>query len=710
VERIRFDRTARAAARACSLLLVLCLVATAAPGLAADVSKGSGKGASMPPVFFTGKPDAATFLAARQGELDAAQKTLDRLLAVKGKRTIENTLVPFNEVVTLAENAVYGAYIMEQTHPDSAFRAQAEPMTQKASKFLDDLSLNRGVYDALKEVDVKKADAATRYFHEKMLRDFRRAGVDRDEAVRKLVSTLNDELTKTGQEFSKNIREDSKKIQVDGPEALKGLPEDFVRAHPAGPDGKVTLSIETPDYIPVIRYADDSELRRRMMHARENRAYPQNMAVLDSLIAKRHRLATMLGYAHWADYITEDKMIESGQNAAEFIQRLRETTFRRAQEEYAMYLERKREDDPAATQVNRWETAYYGRLIRKRDYDFDPQEARPYFPFERVKKGVLDVTSTMFGVTYRKLDTPVWHESVEAYEVYDGSKLLGRFFLDLHPRPGKYNHAAKFTIRQGVAGVQVPEHALVCNFPGGKQGDPGLMEHSDVETFFHEFGHLVHAILGGQGRWEPVSGTATQRDFVEAPSQMLEEWCWDAKVLQTFAKHHETGQPIPAELVEKMRRADAFGRSLNTATQALYSAISLNIYNKPPHQVNTDAIVAELEPQFTPVPRMQDTHMQTSFGHLDGYSAVYYTYMWSLVISKDMFSVFDRENLLDPKVARRYRDRVLAPGGTKPAKELVRDFLGRDYKFDAFDEWLAEGTRRVSSGGGTGSGSSGSVE
>ena len=698
---IRFDRTRRATALVCSFAFTICILA-AAPGLAADTPKSSSKaGAATPSVFFLGKPDAATFFAAREGELAEAQKALDRMLAVKGKRTIENTLVPFNEIATLSENAVYGAYIMEQTHPDSGFRAQAEPMVQKASKFIDDLSLNRAVYDALKEVDVKKADGATRYFYEKTMQDFRRAGVDRDEATRKVISTLLDDLTKTGQEFSKNIREDSRKFQVDGPQALKGLPDDFIKSHAPGPDGKITLSIESPDYVPVIRYAENGDLRRQMMHERENRAYPKNMAVLDSLVHKRHRLATLLGYPNWADYITEDKMIESGKNAADFIERLRENTFRHAQNEYAIYLARKKEDDPSATAVNAWESAYYGRLIRKRDFDFDPQQVRPYFAFEQVKKGVLDVTSQMFGVTYKKLDTPVWHESVDAYEMYDGSKLLGRFFLDLHPRPGKYNHAAKFTIRQGVAGVQVPEHALVCNFPGGKAGDPGLMEHSDVETFFHEFGHLVHAILGGQGRWEPVSGTATQRDFVEAPSQMLEEWCWDAKVLQTFAKHHETGQPIPADVVAKMNRADAFGRSINTATQAFYAAVSLSIYNRPPDQVNTDAIVDELEPKFRPIPPMPDTHMQTSFGHLDGYSAVYYTYMWSLVISKDMFSMFNRNNLLDPTVARKYRDKVLAPGGTKPAKQLVKDFLGREYKFDAFNEWLAEGNKPTPSGGAT---------
>ncbi|HEY2923716.1 MAG TPA: M3 family metallopeptidase, partial [Candidatus Eisenbacteria bacterium] len=417
---------------------------------------------------------------------------------------------------------------------------------------------------------------------------------------------------------------------------------------------------------------------------------PANIPVLDSLLAKRYRVARILGYDTWADYITEDKMIGTAKNAADFVTRLNDTTLKRAQEEYAVYLKRKQEDDPSATQVSRWEVSYYGRLIRKRDFDFDPQEVRPYFAYDRVKQGVLDVTSKMFGVTYKRIaNAPVWDASVEAYEVYEGPRFIGRFYFDLHPRPGKFNHAAKFTVRQGSKGIQIPEHTLVCNFPGGKPGDPGLMEHSEVQTFFHEFGHLLHAIFGGQGRWEPVAGTATERDFVEAPSQMLEEWVWDPKVLQTFAKHHKTGEPIPVELVKKMRRADAFGRALQISTQAFYSAVSLNLYNRPPSEVVTDRVVADLEPRFTPVPPMPDSHMQTSFGHLDGYSAVYYTYMWSLVISKDMFSVFDKDNLLSPKVATRYRDIVLAPGGTRAAKDMVHDFLGRDYDFQQFDAWLS---------------------
>jgi thimet oligopeptidase len=668
-----------------TLLLVAAALLPAAAGV------GRAAAAAQPHFFYIDRPSVAAYKAGSEAELKRAQAALDRMLRVKGKRTIQNTLVPYNEMMVHAENAAYQANLMESVHPDSAFRAEAENQTRVSTKFLDEVSLNRKIYDALRAVDAKKADAETRHFLDRTRQEFRRSGVDRDDATRKRIAELLEQLTRTGQDFDKNIRNDSRVVLVDKVEELDGLPEDFIRSHPAGADGKIKISTDYPDLFPVIRYAKNSELRRRLMLEDQTRGYPANMAVLDSLISKRWQLATILGYPNWAEYITENKMIGNARNAADFIQRLNDLTMKRATEEYALYLKRRQEDDPSATAVNRWEVSYYGRLIRKRDYDFDPQSARAYFPFTRVKQGVLDVTSKMFGVTYKKVSVPVWHPSVEAYEVYEGPKLLGRFFLDLHPRPGKYNHAARFGIRQGSAGVQVPEAALVCNFPGDKPDDPGLMEHSDVETFFHEFGHLIHTVFGGHGKWEPVAGTATERDFVEAPSQLLEEWTWDPKVLRSFAKHHETGEPIPADMVEKMRRADAFGRAMSYATQTFYSAVSLNLYNRPAPEVNTDAIVAAAEPKYTPVPSMPGTHMQCSFGHLDGYSAVYYTYEWSLVIAKDMFSAFNKDDLMDPAIAKRYKDEVLRPGGSRPARESVKAFLGRDYDFKAFDEWLAAG-------------------
>ena len=648
--------------------------------------------ASNPPWFYSDRPSADAFRAACDAELAVAQTALDRILAVRGSRTVENTLVAYNDLMVHADNAAYYASLMESVHPDSAFRTTAETMTQKAQKFLSDASLNRKLFEALKAVDVKKADADTKFLVERTLRDFRRAGVDKDEATRKKVTALREELVQIGQEFDRNIRNDSRTITVESASDLAGLPEDFIKSHPPGPDGKITLSIEFPDRFPVMKYAKNDDVRRRLHLARINRAYPQNTAVLDRLIAKRYELARTLGYKTWAEYVTEDKMIRKPERVSEFLERVGRLVSDQSKREYALYLKRKQEEEPKATAVENWQSSYYSNLIRKRDFDFDAQSARPYFPFPQVKQGLFDITSTIFGVSYKRVaDAPVWHPSVEAYEIYEGDRLLGRFFLDLHPRAGKYNHAAQFTIRQGTAGIQIPEAALVCNFPGGKEGDPGLMEHQEVTTFFHEFGHLLHTIFAGGQRWEPLAGISTEWDFVEAPSQMLEEWAWYPSSLQTFAKHYQTGEPIPTAMVEKMRRADAFGRGISYAYQAYLATISLHVYDRPPSKVNVDAIVAETESALLPFPQIPDTHMQCSFGHLDGYSAIYYTYLWSQVIAKDLFSQFDPTRMLEPGTPTRYRKTVLAPGGTRPAERLVREFLNRDFNERAFENYVRAG-------------------
>ncbi len=666
---------------------VLCLAAAlAAPGGAFASTTST----PVAPPFWAGKPDSGGFRSLCDGELKVAQLALDRLVAEKGPRTIANTFAPYNEALLHADNVAYESGLIESVHPDSTVRGVAEEETRAASKFLNDLGLNRAVYDALSKLDLNAEDARTTYAVQKTLRDFRLSGVDKDEATRKKIAELREELVVIGQDFDKNIRNDSRTITLDSAADLDGLPEDYVKSHAPGADGKIKVSIEYPDFFPVMSYAKNAGVRQRLMKEFLNRAYPANIAVLDKMIAKRYDLARLLGFKSWAEYATRDKMIENDKNVAAFIERLRGLTLKRAQDEYVVYLKAKRADDPAATAVNQWDRRYYGELIRKRDYNFDSQQARPYFPFDEVKAGVLACTEKMFGVTYKRMENAdLWDPSVEAYEVWEDGRMIGRFYFDLHPRPGKYNHAANFGIRNGVEGIQIPEACLVCNFAGGKPGDPGLMEHGDVVTFFHEFGHLLHSMLGGHQPWEPISGISTEWDFVEAPSQMLEEWCWNAGVLQTFAKHYQTGAPIPAEMVERMRQADWFGRATSIAYQNLYSAISLNYYNRPAKDVNTDAILQKLEPQYTPYPPMPETHFQSAFGHLDGYSAIYYTYMWSLVISKDMFSKFDPSNLLDPAMAKRYRDTILSQGGSAPAAKLVHEFLGRDYDYHAFDNWLA---------------------
>ena len=640
--------------------------------------------------FWTGHPDAAAFERIVEGRLARARDLLERLVAVAGPRTVSNTLVLYDDLMRELDRAASATGLIQKVHPDSTLRQAADRSDRRVSALATEISLDRRVFDAIGATDLTGADPATRHYVGRILRDFRLAGVDRDDATRARVKALREELVVIGQEFDRNIRDDVRTIEVASAIELEGLPPDYIAAHAPGPDGRIRLTTEYPDVFPVLTYARSDELRRRVRAEFDNRAYPANMAVLDRLIARRDELARLLGFASWADSAVADKLVGSAANASAFIDRVVAASEEAADREYRTLLRRKRQDDPAAAGIGRWETAYLRELVRRSDYDFDSQQVRPYFPYERVKQGVLDLSARLFGVTFRRMaDPPVWHPSVEGWEMLENDELVGRFYLDMHPRTGKFGHAAHFRIRTGTSDGALPESALVCNFPGGTPGEPGLMDHGDVETFLHEFGHLMHSLLARQ-RWNGVSGVRTEWDFVEAPSQMLEEWSWDPTVLAGFARHHETGEPIPAELVRRLQRATRFGRALDVRTQMAYARISLSLYDRPPAEVDTDSIVDAVTRAYTPVPPVPGTHMQASFGHLNGYSAFYYTYMWSLVIAKDLFSRFDRSDLFAAEPARRYRRLILEPGGSAPAARLVEDFLERPCRFDAWRRWLEE--------------------
>ncbi|HKC28929.1 MAG TPA: M3 family metallopeptidase, partial [Jatrophihabitans sp.] len=362
-----------------------------------------------------------------------------------------------------------------------------------------------------------------------------------------------------------------------------------------------------------------------------------------------------------------------------FIERVADAAEPAGRRDRDLLVERQRQDDPDARQFDASHVGYYSELVRREQFDVDAQEVRRYFEFGNVRAGLLEVTGRLFGLEYRQVDVPTWHPDVAAYDVYSDDQRRGRIYLDLNPREGKFKHAAQFDLVAGISGRQLPEGVLVCNFP------QGLMEHQHVVTLFHEFGHLVHHVLGGSQHWARFSGVATEWDFVEAPSQMLEEWAWDADILRTFAVDAD-GRPIPAELVARMRAAQDFGKGLFVRTQIFYTALSYLLHRDLPAD-HTEA-VREVQARYDLLDHLKGTHFQAAFGHLAGYTSAYYTYMWSLVIAKDLFSAFDPADLFDPAVAHRYRDRILAPGGSRDAADLVADFLGRPFAFDAFAAWL----------------------
>jgi thimet oligopeptidase len=620
-------------------------------------------------------------------DLNRARQLFDSLQQLAGQRTVTTVLEPLNDLWMIIDRCLNTAQLLRNVHPDESVRDVADACEQAFSTLVTDIGLSRPVFDAVAAVDVSGENAVTRRYVEHVLRDFHRAGVDKDPETRARIRKLRDQLVMIGQEFGRNIREDVRAIQLDSVEELDGLPADYIEAHPPGADGKITLTTDYPDILPFMTYATSDARRLEFYKKFRKRGVPKNECVLLELIEKRHELARLLGYGTWAEYITEDKMIETAQAAADFIEQVAEVSAHRSDRDYGELLAALRERDPDAVEVGDWQKSFLEQRLKRDRYQVDSQVVRSYFPFERVKTGVLDITARIFDITYRPVEAETWHEDVEVYDVYDGELRLGRFYLDLHPRDGKYKHAAAFPLRSGVRDRQVPEAALVCNFPTGST----LMEHDQVETFFHEFGHLLHHLLGGRHRWVEVSGFNVEWDFVEAPSQMLEEWAWDTETLKTFARD-AAGEPIPDELVVKMRRARDFGKGIWVRHQMFYAAISLSYYNRDPDGLDTTALMRELQARYSPFAYVDDTYFQYSFGHLDGYSAMYYTYMWSLVIAKDLFSVFQKEGMLSPEPARRYREAVLEPGGSVDAADMVKAFLGREFAFDAFARWLNSDT------------------
>ncbi|MFE6506714.1 M3 family metallopeptidase [Nocardioides sp. NPDC057767] len=576
------------------------------------------------------------------------------------------------------------AGLLANVHPVESVRTACEDTEVEVDRLRTELTQDQALYQVFAELPAEQTEAldplAARLL-EKTLQDFTRAGVDRDEATRARLTEINERLTELNLEFARVTRDDVR-ITTATPEQLDGMPADWLEAHPVNDKGLVEITTDYPDALPARMFVKDPAIRRAVTVAGLERGWPHNDSVLKEMFALRHELANLVGYEDWPAFDAAVKMIGEGAAIPEFIDKIAGAAEGRMKRDLEVLLDRYERDVPGASAVSAADALYYEELVRQEKYDVDSQVVRTYFDFAKVHQGLLDVTGRLFGLRYEPVsDVVTWHEDVSVFDVYrqDGAERLGRIHLDLHPREGKYKHAAQFDLAPGVAGRQLPEGVLVCNF------SRGLMEHDHVVTLFHEFGHLIHHVLGGQGEWARFSGVATEWDFVEAPSQMLEEWAWDADVLQTFATD-EAGEPIPTDLVARMRAADDFGKGYHARQQMFYAAISYWFHKEQPEDLTKR--LQELQAAYSPYPYLEGTHFFANFGHLGGYSSGYYTYMWSLVIAKDLFSAFDPDDLFDPEVAGRYRDLVLARGGEEDAADLVADFLGRPYGFDAYAAWL----------------------
>ncbi|MBN9177685.1 MAG: Zn-dependent oligopeptidase [Microbacterium sp.] len=629
--------------------------------------------------FVTERPSAAVALIA---EVDA------RLHAAGEAQTVDAAEVVdlWNDADIALHRATSEVYLLSESHPDEAVRAAAEAEVQRLEALGAERLQRPELFAAVRAADAAAASAGldddARRLLSHVLRDFRRGGVDLPDAERERVRELTDRDTELSLEFSRNIRDGRREIRV-APEALAGLPQDFIDEHPPQDDGLVVLTTDYPDLMPVREYATDRATRTALVAASNDLAWPENDAVLAELLAVRAERAALLGYGDWADYETETRMIGSGSAIADFLTRVDEASLAAAEAEYPLLLERLQQDDPTATEVTIADFFHVLSTLRKERHDVDAQLVRSYFTFDRVLPGLLETTGRLLDVEYVPVEVATWHPDVHSYDVVrtsgDGAERLGRIHLDLHPREGKYTHAACFGLAPGITDRVLPEAVLLCNFARG------YLTHDEVVTFFHEFGHLVHDILGGAQRFARFTGVATEWDFVEAPSQLLEEWAWDAEVLASFT-HGPDGEPIPADLVAKMAVADGFGRALEVRRQLGHANVSYHLHVDRP--ADLQAASEHWYAVTSPVAPLRGLHSYAGFGHLTGYGSCYYTYQWSLVIARDLLSAFGGDPM-DAEVATRYRRDILEPGGSRDAADLVESFLGRPYGFDAYREWLS---------------------
>jgi thimet oligopeptidase len=523
---------------------------------------------------------------------------------------------------------------------------------------------------------------------EHWLRDFRRAGHELTPERRAELERLRTRLVELEVAFQRNVNEYQDGIDVTR-QQLAGLPEEYIgRLKHGAEEGTFRVSLDYPELNPFLEQAQDRGLRQELFTKHWRRAVDVNRPLLDEALAIRRQIADLFGAPTWAHYAMEVKMARRPERVRQMYDELLPRVEPRIRSELEVLGERLRADGHDGT-ITAWDWRYYDELLRRTEFGVDQNRVSEYFALDPVMEGMFAITGEVLGVDYRQVgETGAWHESVRLYEIVDraSGRTIAHFYADLFPRDGKFGHAAAFPLvlgRRAADGEYVtPVSAIVANFTPPSGDRPALLMHTEVETLFHEFGHILHMSLT-TAEFPRFAGAETEWDFVEAPSQIMEHWTWDASVLDRFAKHHETGEPMPRELLDQMVRARWLDVGLRIGIQAFYGSIDLALHAEP----EVPDLDAALHRSYavTGMPYPQGTFMLSGFAHLmGGYDAGYYGYLWAEVIGDDMFSRFAREGVLSPTVGAEYRREILEPGGSRDADDLVRAFLGREPSNDEF--------------------------
>jgi thimet oligopeptidase len=630
--------------------------------------------------------------------LKRADEAVERILAVPdGQRNFENTIGALDEIAVRLDNETSMTIFMQYVSTDAAERDASRVADETVTNWLIALGKREDLYRAIKAyADTKPALAGEqKRLLEFTMRDYRRAGMMLPADQREKLKALEMEINKLGIEFQTNIADDETKVPLTLAE-LKGVPEDVLKRQRQA-FGVYMIGMDGPTFNAVLDYAENEVTRQKCWLEYKRRGGRKNVRILERLLKLRAQASSLLGYPTTVDYEVEIRMAKDAKTIADFYEKLRPIVRKKAELDLKEFVDAKRRHTRnSKAKLYPWDYSFYKTYLKRTKYAVDNAKIAEFFPMDRVTEGLFSITQTLYGIEYRdvtsrakELNLPLWHEDVRLYEVYDKAdgKLLGRMYTDLYPRENKYSHAACWGLRprkvfpDGTS--QVPLTALVCNFTKPSADKPSLLPHDEAETYFHEFGHGLHHILSNT-RYGRFSGTAVARDFVEAPSQMMENWVWSPEVLKTFAKHYKTGEVLPAKLLESMKKARSLGSGIETEHQFYYGLVDQAFHTAKNGEIDTVKTVTDLFSEIELYDKIPETWFHASFGHMVGYHGAYYGYQWSLVYAADMFQRFEELGVLNPSAGKYYRDKILGRGGTMDEMEMLRDYLGREPKLDSF--------------------------
>ncbi|KAK2705101.1 hypothetical protein QYM36_017217 [Artemia franciscana] len=569
---------------------------------------------------------------------------------------------------------------------------------KKLENFAVDMSLRKDIFDRLvalvNKVDITALKPEAKRFLERLVKEGRRNGLHLEESQRERIKEMQKRMSDLSLTFGKNLNEDTTKLHFSA-EELDGLPDDFLEALDKDEEGKYVVTLQYPHYFPVLRKCKKSETRKILATAYQSKCMNENVPILEELIRIRKEMVDILGYPNYASYIHEMRMAKNPQKVAEFLTSLCDKLQPLWKKEKEELLELKKKECeqysyPYNGKIDFWDTRYYATIVEETRYSVNKEKLRPYFPMEKVTQGLLKIYEEILGLNFtEEKEADKWHDDATVYRANDSEtgELLGYFVLDLFPRDGKYGHAAVFPLVSGCLDPHgnriVPFCAMLTNFTKPTSDRPSLLDHDEVETYFHEFGHAMHHICS-KAEFKKFSGTRVERDFVEAPSQMLENWCWQEEPLKRMSGHYKTGEPLPSDLMATLRAsrlANAAGFNLR---QIILATFDQKVHTET--VTDTEKLFSDLYKTILDVETIPGTNFAGTFNHLaSGYPAQYYGYLWSEVFSADMFeSKFAKEGVMNPKVGMEYRRKILEPGGSVDADVMIRNFLGRDPTMDAF--------------------------